>query len=257
MSFDLTNQYISQSFQQLTQISGSVLVNGTGSAINNLTVTASYATQALSASYAANVPVTASYAISASEAQNAQTATSASHAVQANSALTATSASHAVQADSASTATSATTATSASRATSAASADTVTSASHAVNADTASVSLDSGNWDGQFSGSAGITGSLEFVDNAQLLEAQPIIKGAGVSHPALTSSFSGIYKVRYVNDSSEDHIHFDGNDIDISVSNANGTIRLRHGSTNIFGVAAGGSGRAVAEVSISLPSKCM
>jgi hypothetical protein len=43
MGFNLTNEFIDQSFQQLTQISGSELVNGTGSLINNLTITASQA----------------------------------------------------------------------------------------------------------------------------------------------------------------------------------------------------------------------
>ena len=43
MGFNLTNEFIDQSFQQLTQISGSQLVNGTGSLIENLTVSASYA----------------------------------------------------------------------------------------------------------------------------------------------------------------------------------------------------------------------
>lgn len=40
MSFDLSNQYVSQSYQNLVQISGSVLVNGLGATINQLNITA-------------------------------------------------------------------------------------------------------------------------------------------------------------------------------------------------------------------------
>ena len=59
--FNLTNQYISASFQNLMQKSGSIPVDGTGSAITNLTVTSSFAT---TASFALNSPnqVSASYA---------------------------------------------------------------------------------------------------------------------------------------------------------------------------------------------------
>ena len=91
MGFNLTNEFIDQSFQQLTQISGSELVNGTGSLINNLTITASQANSAsyaVTASYALNVTpnVSASYAISASQADNANNATSASFASSATTA---------------------------------------------------------------------------------------------------------------------------------------------------------------------------
>jgi hypothetical protein len=49
MGFDLTNTNIKDTYQKLTQISGSVITDGTGSLIDNLTITASNAT---SASYA-------------------------------------------------------------------------------------------------------------------------------------------------------------------------------------------------------------
>ena len=49
--FNLTNQYISQSFENLIQDSGSIPVDGLGNQINNLTVTASKATNADSASF--------------------------------------------------------------------------------------------------------------------------------------------------------------------------------------------------------------
>ena len=58
MGFDLTNTNIKDTYQKLTQISGSVITDGTGSLIDNLTITASNAT---SASYA----VTASFALNA------------------------------------------------------------------------------------------------------------------------------------------------------------------------------------------------
>ena len=168
--FNLTNQYISASFDNLMQNSGSIPVNGLGTQINNLTVTSSFAT---TASYALNseAQVSASYAnragvadaVSGSNvvgnvatASVALTATSASHAIIANSALTATSASHALASNTsisashalqANNATTATTATTASYVTTAQTASyvaaanidgtvaTATSASHALRAD--------------------------------------------------------------------------------------------------------------------------
>ena len=53
-NYNLTSQQIKDTYEQLAQISGSVLVNGTGSAITSLEVSASYATSALTASYALN-----------------------------------------------------------------------------------------------------------------------------------------------------------------------------------------------------------
>ena len=89
MATSLELQFIDESYQKLTQITGSVLSDGTGSAITNLNLTAS---NAVSASYA----VTASYAlngntstVSASHALNADNAISSSYAVSASYALSA------------------------------------------------------------------------------------------------------------------------------------------------------------------------
>jgi hypothetical protein len=130
MGFNLGNERIQDSYPQLVQISGSTLVNGTGSVIPAITninsvsssyaVTASYAEYAVSASYEIVKEVSSSYAETASFANFATTATSASHALYANqagtatSATTATSASHALYANQAGTSTSATTSTTAS-----------------------------------------------------------------------------------------------------------------------------------------------
>lgn len=54
MGFNLTNEQIQNTYQQLVQVSGSTLVNGTGSAISFSAPTASYASFALTASYALN-----------------------------------------------------------------------------------------------------------------------------------------------------------------------------------------------------------
>ncbi len=97
MGNNLTNQYISASFQGLVQISGSEITDGTGSLIPSLDITASNATTAVSSSHALN----ADNAVSASYAVASDTAVSASHALIADSALAATSASHAVAADTA------------------------------------------------------------------------------------------------------------------------------------------------------------
>lgn len=139
MGFNLGNERIQNSYPQLVQISGSTLVDGTGSAIPAITninsvsssyaVSASYADYAVSASYEIVHEVSSSYAETASFADfatsagtstSATTATSASHALYANqagssvSATTSTSASHALFANQAGTATSATTAATAS-----------------------------------------------------------------------------------------------------------------------------------------------
>ena len=58
--FNLTNQYISQSFENLVQDSGSIPVDGLGNQITNLTVTASKATNADTASFFGDGIVTAS-----------------------------------------------------------------------------------------------------------------------------------------------------------------------------------------------------
>jgi hypothetical protein len=101
MGRNLTNLYISQSFQFLTQISGSELQTGLGDTITgSLLITASKAdtaTTAVSASYS-NVATSASYALvstsssfatNATNAVNATTATSASYALTASFALNA------------------------------------------------------------------------------------------------------------------------------------------------------------------------
>jgi hypothetical protein len=95
MGRNLTNLYISQSFQFLTQISGSELQTGLGDTITgSLLITASKAdtaTTAVSASYS-NVATSASYALvstSSSFAINATNASTASIATSASYALTA------------------------------------------------------------------------------------------------------------------------------------------------------------------------
>jgi len=79
MGFNLTGTEIRNTYPRLVTISGSVISNGTGSDISNLTVTSSFA---LTASVALNVPATASFAISASRA------ISASHAGQSETVFT-------------------------------------------------------------------------------------------------------------------------------------------------------------------------
>ena len=64
---------IKDSYEGLVQISGSLLTDGSGSLIPNLTVTASYATTAGTA-------ISASYALTSTSASYALTATSASYA---------------------------------------------------------------------------------------------------------------------------------------------------------------------------------
>ena len=115
MATSLENQYIDESYQKLVQLSGSVIADGTGSAISSLDITASHAQNVTSASYA----VTASYALNVTPHESASYAVSASHAENA---------------DNAGVAYIATSSISASRATSAASADTSTSASYAATA---------------------------------------------------------------------------------------------------------------------------
>ena len=144
MAFNLANERIQDTYEQLVQISGSTLVNGIGTAIPAITninsvsssyaVSASYADYAVSASYEIVHEVSSSYAETASFADfatsagtstSATTSTSASHALYANqagtanSATTSTSASHALYADQAGTATSATSANSATTSTTA------------------------------------------------------------------------------------------------------------------------------------------
>ena len=81
MATNISNLPISSSFQSILLESASVVQNATGSVINNLTVTASYA---ITASHATNIPATASHAltaVSASFATTASFAVSASHEI--------------------------------------------------------------------------------------------------------------------------------------------------------------------------------
>jgi len=163
MGRNLTSLPISASFQYLMQISGSDVTDGTGSLIESVNISASYAT---TASHALNAPTvdTGSLLTTASisdatitftkgdastfdvTVNNVVTANTASYVAGANvdgTVASATSASHADNASTADSATSATTATSASHADNASTADsatsatTATSASHADNASTA------------------------------------------------------------------------------------------------------------------------
>ncbi len=140
--FNLTNQYISASFDNLMQDSGSIPVNGLGTQINNLTVTSSYAT---TASYALNseAQVSASYANRAGVADAVSGSNVVGNVATASFALTAasvtgtiTSASYAISSSQAELAKNATNATSASHAIIANSALTATSASHALASNT-------------------------------------------------------------------------------------------------------------------------
>ena len=83
-NYNLTNQEISSSFQQVMQHDKptGLIYDGTGSLIENLSVTSSEATHAISASHALNSDnsISASYAVSASHAVNADIAIDALHA---------------------------------------------------------------------------------------------------------------------------------------------------------------------------------
>ena len=141
-NYNLTNQDIKDTFEQLAQVSGSIeggvagsgVTDGTGSRVTNLHVTASNAlssstaTSAISSSHAvqadssltaissshsvaSDTSISASHAIQADSALSSNTSISASHAVASDSSI---SASHAVQSDNATSASFATTALSAS-----------------------------------------------------------------------------------------------------------------------------------------------
>jgi len=56
MGYDLTNEQIQNTYQQLVQVSGSTLLDGTGSVLSVSFPSASYADYAVTASYAINVP---------------------------------------------------------------------------------------------------------------------------------------------------------------------------------------------------------
>ena len=70
MGQNLTGQLVSATYEDLVQISGSVLTDGLGNDINNITVTSSFASQAGTAGYATNA-LSSSYAVTASFAENA------------------------------------------------------------------------------------------------------------------------------------------------------------------------------------------
>ena len=99
MAFNLANERIQDTYEQLVQISGSTLVNGIGTAIPAITninsvsssyaITASYAEYAVSASHEIVHEVSSSYA---------ETASFANFATSAGTATTATTASHALYA---------------------------------------------------------------------------------------------------------------------------------------------------------------
>ncbi len=82
MATNISNLPISSSFQDLVIESGSILQNATGSVINNLTITSSFA---ITASHATNVPATSSVAL---RAVSASMADSASYAVSASVEIT-------------------------------------------------------------------------------------------------------------------------------------------------------------------------
>ena len=158
MGFNLTGNEIKNTYPRLVTISGSIISNGTGSDISNLTVTASNATSAsyaLTASFAINAGValnTGSLLVTASATgpittftkgdgssftttvNNVANATSASFAVNAGAAINALTAISASFATNAATAATATSASFASTANTANSATTATSASYAATA---------------------------------------------------------------------------------------------------------------------------
>jgi len=136
MATSLELQFIDESYQKLVQISGSYIADGTGSQINNLTLTASFANNAISASYSNN-STSASYAVSSSHSANSDNAISSSYAVSASRAVNsdiAISASHAVNSDNAVSASYSQNAGAAVSASHALNADNSISSSHAISA---------------------------------------------------------------------------------------------------------------------------
>jgi hypothetical protein len=97
MSRNLTNLYISQSFEYLVQVSGSEFETGLGSTITSVNITASNAVSASFAVSSSNSATSISSSYS-SVALSSSFATSAQNATTANSATNATSASFAVTA---------------------------------------------------------------------------------------------------------------------------------------------------------------
>lgn len=136
MATSLELQFIDESYQKLVQISGSYIADGTGSQINNLNLTASFANNATSASYSNN-STSASYAVSSSHSANSDNAISSSYAVSASHAVNsdiAISASHALNSDNAVSASYSQNAGAAVSASHALNADNSISSSHAISA---------------------------------------------------------------------------------------------------------------------------
>ena len=82
MGRNLTNLYVSQSFQYLLQKSGSAVTDGLGADVSSLDISSSYATSASRADIATSA-VTATSATTATSSSFASSATSASHAAYA------------------------------------------------------------------------------------------------------------------------------------------------------------------------------
>ena len=189
MGRDLSNLYISQSFEALVQISGSVLTDGTGSEIGNLTVSTSFADTSTSASYAA-IATSASYALTASYAENAAGVPNALVTASVSDATIAflkgsgatfdLTVNNVVNADSASVAVNAT---SASYASNASTADSATSASYALTASFAE-NADPFPYSGDavISGSLSISGSLNINDGTAIDNATDTYAATDVKH---------------------------------------------------------------------------
>jgi len=228
MADNLSSQYISASFQKLVQISGSQIADGTGSLIDNLTLTASYATTANSALTAtsATTATSASYATTASFALNAaggaadtgsllttasisdatitftkgdastfnivvNNVVNADSASVATTADSATSASYATTAASATSSSYATTATSASYATNASTADSATSSSYAT---TASYALNADVNPFPYTGNASITGDLSVTGS--ILRLSGSYSGSAIDN--ITDIYTSTAKINHV-----------------------------------------------------------
>jgi hypothetical protein len=102
MAFNLANERIQDTYEQLVQISGSTLVNGIGTAIPAITninsVSSSYAITASYAEYAVSASHEIVHEVSSSYAETASFANFATSAGTATTATTATTASHALYA---------------------------------------------------------------------------------------------------------------------------------------------------------------
>jgi hypothetical protein len=202
MGQNLTGQTIASTYEDLVQISGSILTNGLGNNINIIDVvatSASLADTAISASFAttasfASFATTASYAENAAGVPNALTTASISNAtitftkgnastfgITVNNVVNATSASLAANATSASFATTATSATTASFASTAVSSSYALTASVALNASTPTLQqvLDAG---------SSATGSINLLGNITATTFIGALQGN--ANTATTASFA-------------------------------------------------------------------